>query len=84
MACFLRSMTVPILFGEENSTWGKPENRFFVPLPGKADYGAMMAVAYYVIGQIQKKHPPYFKENIESYVKEVSTIFKQAIDPIVS
>lgn len=73
-----------ISFGEENSTWGKPENRFFVPLPEKADYGAMMAVAYYVIGQIQKKHPPHFKENLESYVKEVSTIFKQAIDPIVS
>src|SRR5690606_122432 len=46
-----------ISFGEENSKWGKPENRLNIPLPANADYGAMMAIGYYVIAQIQRQHP---------------------------
>lgn len=72
-----------ISFGYENNTWGKPENRLNIPLPEKAGYGAMMAVGYYVVAQIQKQHPPYFKENIVSYTKQVSKIFGNTINPIV-
>ena len=72
-----------ISFGEPNTTWGKPENRLHIPLPDGADYGAMMAVGYYVVSQIQKAYPHYFKDNIESYTAEVSTIFGQTITPIV-
>ena len=72
-----------ISFGEENTTWGKPENRLFVPLPENADYGAMMAISYYVIAQIQKQRPAYFKQNIVQYMKEVSEIFGQTLSPIV-
>jgi len=72
-----------ISFGNENTTWGKPENRLFVPLPEKANYGAMMAVGYYVIAQIQKAYPHYFKANIVDYTAEVSKIFKSEIKPIV-
>lgn len=72
-----------ISFGEENTTWGKPENRFHVPLPDGADYGAMMAVGYYVVSQIQKAYPHYFKDNIADYTTEISKIFGQTIAPIV-
>ncbi|OGL78590.1 hypothetical protein A3J43_00945 [Candidatus Uhrbacteria bacterium RIFCSPHIGHO2_12_FULL_54_23] len=72
-----------ISFGVENATWGKPENRFHVPLPEGAGYVAMMAVGYYVIGQIQKQHLPYFKEHLAAYTTEVSELFGHTIAPIV-
>lgn len=72
-----------ISFGEPNTTWGKPENRFHVPLPVTADYGAMMAVGYYVVSQIQATYPHFFKDNIEKYTSEISKLFGQTITPIV-
>lgn len=72
-----------ISFGEESTTWGTSEQRLHIPLPTDARYGAMMAIGYYVISQIQKAHPPYFKEHIESYVKQISQIFNHTILPIV-
>ena len=72
-----------ISFGEKNTTWGKPENRLDVPLPENCNYGAMMAIGYYMIAQIQKAHPPYFKDNIEQYTEEISKVFGQTILPIV-
>lgn len=72
-----------ISFGEENTTWGKPENRLFVPLPEGADYGAMMAVGYFTIAQIQKHYAHFFKDNIAAYTEEISKIFGSNIRPIV-
>ncbi|MGH7195980.1 MAG: hypothetical protein ACREGA_04345 [Candidatus Saccharimonadales bacterium] len=72
-----------IAFGEPNNTWGKPENRLNVPLPDSSDYAAMMAVGYYVIAQIQKAQPQYFKENIAEYCKFISGVFNEDIEPIV-
>lgn len=72
-----------ISFGNENTTWGEPHNRLHVPLPENGDYGAMMAVGYYMVGQIQKAYPHYFKDNISSYTEEVSKIFEAKISPIV-
>lgn len=72
-----------ISFGYENNTWGKPENRLNIPLPKWANYGAMMAIGYYTIAQIQKQHKPYFKQNIAAYTKEISKIFGHTIAPIV-
>lgn len=72
-----------IAFGEPNTTWGKPENRLNVPLPENAGYVAMMAVGYYVIAQIQKAHPQYFKENIDAYCQFISGIFGESIMPVV-
>jgi len=42
-----------------------------------------MAVGYYIIAQIQKQNPPYFKENIASYTEQVTKIFGNTINPIV-
>lgn len=72
-----------ISFGEENRTWGEPHQRFFVPLPDDADYGAMMAVGYYVVSQIQAAHPDYFKEHIADYTGQLSELFGETIEPIV-
>ncbi|MBI2326737.1 hypothetical protein HYU92_00290 [Candidatus Curtissbacteria bacterium] len=72
-----------ISFGYDNNTWGEQGKRLNIPLPEKANYGAMMAVGYYTIAQIQKQHKPYFKESIASYTKQVSKIFGNKINPIV-
>jgi len=72
-----------ISFGEKNTIWGEPEKRLHIPLPENAGYATMMAIGYYVIAQIQKQHPPYFKENIAAYTKQASEIFGNIINPIV-
>lgn len=72
-----------IAFGEPNTTWGKPENRVNIPLPENAGYAAMMAVSYYVVAQVQKAQPQYFKQNIATYCQFISGIFGEQIDPIV-
>lgn len=69
-----------ICFGRKNK-YGA--DNFFVPLPANADYGAMMAVSYYIIGKIQRYQQPWFRDNIEEYCKKASKIFKQEIKPIV-
>lgn len=72
-----------ISFGYENDTWGKPENRLNVPLPENANFGALMAIGYYLVGQIQKAHPPYFMDNIVAYTQSVSEVFGTEITSIV-
>jgi len=72
-----------ISFGEENKIWGNPNNRLNIPLPKNAGYAAMMAIGYYVIAQIQKTQPHYFKENIVAWTKKVSEVFGQKVEPIV-
>ncbi len=72
-----------ISFGYENTEWGAPESRLHIPLPENAGYATMMAVGYYVIAQIQKNHPPYFKENIVAYTEKVSRLYDSKILPIV-
>lgn len=70
-----------ISFGEKNRHFGS--KRLDIPLPKKADYGAFFAIGYYAIGQIQKQHPPYFREGIEAYCKKASKIFGEKIEPLV-
>jgi len=72
-----------ISFGEENKTFGLPRQRLFIPLPMGADYGAMMAVGYYIIGKIQKSHNPYFKSYLRAYTNSISKVFDKPIKPIV-
>ncbi len=70
-------------FGYENTSWGDEMSRVNVPLPEWADYGTMIAVSYYVIGKIQKQHPPFFKQHIAKYTEEISKVFGEEIKPIV-
>ncbi len=70
-----------ISFGYENKLFGK--NRFNIALPKDAGFAAIMAIGYFIIGQVQKQHPQYYKENIYEYTKEASKIFGTEIKPIV-
>lgn len=72
-----------VSFGHENTTWGQEDQRITIPLPDDAQFGALMAIGYYVIGRIQKLHEPYFKKHIVAYTKEVSKIFGHEVHPIV-
>ena len=67
--------------GYNNRTFGK--HRLNLPLPKQAGYGTLIALGYYVIGQIQKQHKPYYKKNIEVYTKSASRMFKEKIEPWV-
>jgi hypothetical protein len=66
--------------GYENKTLGK--NRFNIKIEKNMGYASMTALGYYFIGQIQKQNKPYFKDNIQRYVKEVSKIFNEEITVI--
>lgn len=72
-----------ISLGQENETYGSPDNRLYIPLPSNGSYTSAFAVSYYLMGQIQKSHPAYFKQNISGYCEEISRIFNQEIKPIV-
>lgn len=80
----VKSKELFISIGEKNNIWGEPEDRMFVPLPEKYDYVSMMAIGYYVVAQIQKSKPPYFKESIVEYTSRVSEIINETISPIVN
>lgn len=72
-----------IAFGVPNESYGLEKNRLFVPLMEGGDYGAALAVTYYLVGQIQKAHHPYFKDNVVEYCRQSSLSFGHPIDPIV-
>jgi hypothetical protein len=72
-----------ISFGEPNKTFGDERARLLIPLPKDADYGAMMAISYYVVGRLQAQHPPWFKQNIVEYCKKSSKDFGMKITPVV-
>jgi len=69
--------------GDGALTFGAPERSLIVPLPADGGYGAAMAIGYYIIGLIQKRHPPYFKDGIEAYCRSASEMFAHRISPIV-
>ncbi len=72
-----------ISFGVENNQYGLPVNRLPIVLSNNADYGTGMAISYYIVGLIQKAHPPHFKEHIANYCEQASAVFNQDIKPIV-
>ncbi|MBY0539211.1 hypothetical protein K2P56_02100 [Patescibacteria group bacterium] len=71
-------------------SFGKPtpvaplDRNLTIPLPDDAGYGLLVAISYFLIGEIQKQHPPYFKEHIAEYCARASKLFDQNIEPIVS
>lgn len=72
-----------ISFGEKNELFGDQAHRLHIPLPKDTDYVTLMAIGYYVIGHIQKQHPPYFKERIKAYTDAASHMFNQKLAPVV-
>ncbi len=70
-----------ISLGYDNRIFGK--KRLNTALPPDAGYAMLIAVGYFIIGKIQAAKPPYFKENIEAYVREASDIFGEKLSVIV-
>lgn len=72
-----------ISLGVENNQFGAEQNRLAIPLLEQAGPAAAMAIGYYVIGHIQKQHPPYFKQEIAGYVEKASAMFGKPLTVIV-
>ncbi|MDP2924949.1 MAG: hypothetical protein Q8N99_01110 [Nanoarchaeota archaeon] len=53
------------------------------PIPLNAGFGAMIVLGYYIIGNIQRVNPQWFKESVLEYCGHISESFGQNIDPIV-
>jgi hypothetical protein len=55
-----------------------------IEMPEHFGHAAMMAIAYYIIGFIQKQNQPYFKEHIKAYIqRNAKGDFGKAISTIV-
>jgi hypothetical protein len=61
------SKELVVSLGEKNVYFGLPENRWNIALPKNFSYGAVLSLAYYLIGKIQAAKPSYFKQNIKNY-----------------
>ena len=70
-----------VSLGYQNKLWG--QHRLNIPLPENANYGAIMAVGYYVIGKIQAAKPPWFKESVARYCKTAAKWFGNELPTIV-
>jgi hypothetical protein len=66
----------------EGNNWGEGGSRWPIELP-TGGYLEALAVAYHLIGHIQRQHPPYFKENLPRYCEDISHVFGHEIKPIV-
>ncbi len=58
-----------ISFGK-NLYFGHPKHRWEIKLPKNADYGLMMAITYFLVGQIQKNKPAWFEKNIYNFCND--------------
>src|SRR5690606_34803562 len=54
-----------------------------IPFSANVGYATLLAVGYYLIGQIQRQHPPYFKKNLIDYTRRASEMFGEEITVIV-
>ncbi|MDD3435023.1 MAG: hypothetical protein PHY76_00745 [Patescibacteria group bacterium] len=58
-----------ISFGA-NKFFGSPNSRWEINLPKNIGYAGMMALTYFLVGQIQNNQPDYFRKNIERFCKD--------------
>jgi len=69
-----------VYLGCKGEMFGKHKYHFHVDGMKGMDYGAMIAIGYFIIGKIQGGNRQWFKENIEDYVKFASKVFGSKID----
>ncbi len=55
---------------EKNLYFGEPQSRWQIELPNKVDFAFVLCLTYYLVGQIQKNKPAYFKNNIKNYCQD--------------
>lgn len=54
----------------DNKFYGLPDNRWSIKLPADASFGAIIAITYFLVGQIQNEKPDYFRKNIYNYCRD--------------
>ena len=59
-----------ITIGSENKYFGDPAHRWDIPLADNASFGTVIALTYYLCGQIQKIKPDYFMRHIEQFCND--------------
>ena len=59
-----------IMIGVKNDYFGLPQHRWLIKTTPKADNAAIMALTYYLVGQIQEQQPPYYQRNIKNYCQD--------------
>ncbi|MBI5019282.1 hypothetical protein HZB58_03345 [Candidatus Gottesmanbacteria bacterium] len=59
-----------ITLGSENKFFGLPEHRWDIALDEKTSFGTVIALTYYLCGQIQKAKPDYFMQHIEAFCND--------------
>lgn len=67
-----------VSFGEPNNRFGT--ERLHLPLYPNAGYAAMLAIGYYLVGQIQAEKPPWFAENVQRYTDVQRQLFADDAD----
>jgi hypothetical protein len=72
-----------INFGIDDTRYAQDRAQISIPLPEHCGPVAMLAIAYFVIGHIQKQNQPFFKDNVAGYVQRGSRIFNEATPIIV-
>lgn len=72
-----------VYLGCKGEMFGKHKYHFHVDGIKGMDYGAMIAIGYFIIGKIQGQNKQWFKENIGNYVRWASGVFGEKISPIV-
>jgi hypothetical protein len=70
-------------FGVPETRYAPRSRQHAIPLPQGAGPVAVLAVTYYVIGRIQRMHPPYFQESIRTYTLRAQEVFGQPVPIIV-
>ena len=51
----------------ENLYFGQPKHRWEIKLPKNNDYGLLMVITYFLVGQIQEAKTPWFEKNIYNF-----------------
>lgn len=59
-----------ISINEKNEYYGIPNHRWDLTIPGEFSFAAVMAITYFIVGQIQIAKPAFYKENISNYVND--------------
>lgn len=66
----IRDQKELVISFQKNLYFGCPGHRWEIKLPSTANYGLIMAITYYLIGQIQENKPAWFKENIINFCSD--------------
>jgi hypothetical protein len=69
--------------GVTDTEYAPSTQQINIPLPENHGPVAMLAIGYYIIGCIQRSHPPYFMEAIPEYLARAQEVFGQTMSIIV-